>query len=322
MTARRAAASRPILVDSDEASIKLQPDARLDLYSTFRVGGPADFLVRAGSEQEIALALRWATENDLPVTVFGGGSNMLVSDRGIRGLVLVVRRPGRDVGADLVILDEDSDSVTFSIPAAAPLTWVGREASKRGWAGMTWAVGLPGNVGGATVNNAGAHGSEVKDSLVSLRTIDTEGQIVEHDKSWLAPEYRRTRMKAAGNPRSEIIVDVTLKLQIGDNEELQRQADEHGDYRRRTQPTGKCAGSIFKNPPGDFSGRIIEELGLKGLQLGGAQVSPIHANFIVNEDGATAAQIVELIELVQSRVEDATGIELHTEIERVGEWDS
>ena len=321
MTARRSVTSKPIVVERDGTAISLQPDARLDLYSTFRVGGPADFLVRAGGEDEIALALHWADENDLPVTVFGGGSNMLVADRGIRGLVLVVRRPGRDVAADLEILDEDADSVTFSIPAAAPLTWTGREASKRGWAGMTWAVGLPGNVGGATVNNAGAHGAELKDALVSLRTVNAGGRIVERDKAWLAPEYRLTRLKAAGNPRCDVVLDVTLRLQRGDDEELRRQADEHGDYRRRTQPTGKCAGSIFKNPPGDYSGRIIEELGLKGLRHGGAQVSPIHANFIVNEDEATAADIVELIGIVQAHVREAHGIDLETEIERVGEWE-
>jgi UDP-N-acetylmuramate dehydrogenase len=322
MTARRAERIEPVVVESDGRSISIQPEARLDLYSTFRVGGPADYLVRAASRSEIALALQWAGGRDLPVTVFGGGSNMLVADAGIRGLVLVVRKPGRDVADELVVLQESAESVTVQAPAAAPLTWLGREASQRGWAGLTWAVGLPGNLGGATVNNAGAHGSELKDGLVSIRTLEAEGTIVEREKDWLAPEYRRTRLKADGNPRREVVLDVTLELVKGDAAALQREAEEHGKYRRSTQPTGKCAGSIFKNPPGDYSGRLIEEVGLKGVRIGGAEVSPIHANFIVNEENSTAAEIVELIELVRAEVKAATGVELQTEIERVGAWNS
>ena len=320
MTARRTGKATPIIVERDGVSLSIQPDARLDLYSTFRVGGPADFLTRVGDAQEIALALDWAVEQDLPVTIFGGGSNMLVADKGVRGLVLVVRKPGRDAASELQVLDEDAETVVVSVPAAAPLTWLGREASQRGWVGLTWAVGLPGNIGGATVNNAGAHGTEFKDALVSLRLADGRGEIVEHAREWLSPEYRMTRLKARGNPKREVVVDVTLRLSRGSEDELRREADEHADYRHRTQPTGKCAGSIFKNPPGDFSGRIIEELGLKGTRVGGAEVSPKHANFIVNEEGATASEIVELIELVQERVMAATGIGLQTEIERVGEW--
>jgi len=318
MAAKRAGTVPAIEVSDGPVTLAIQRDARTDLYSTFRVGGPADFLVRVGDADEAALALRWAAEQGLPVTVFGGGSNMLVADRGIRGLVVVVRRPGRDL--ELEVLEESAERVRVRVPAAAPLTWLGREASSRGLAGLTWAVGLPGNVGGATVNNAGAHGGEMKDNLVSLRVIDASGELAERDRDWLAPEYRRTRMKAAGNPRGEIVVDVTLELTRADAEELAREAGEHAEYRHATQPTGKCAGSIFKNPPGTYSGRVIEQLGLKGTRVGGAEVSPKHANFIVNESDATAADIVALIELVQERVRQETGIELETEIERVGEW--
>lgn len=320
MTARRKGKAQAIEVAHDGVAISIQPEARLDLYSTFRVGGPADFLVRVGDADQIALALNWAEEQGLPVTVFGGGSNMLVSDKGVRGLVLVVRRPGRDVLSELQIVDETDASVTLTVPAAAPLTWLGREASSRGWAGLTWAVGLPGNVGGATVNNAGAHGTEFKDVLVGLRLIDESGNVVERDRAWLEPEYRMTRLKGLGNPKRQVVVDVTLRLEQGDENELRSEAENHAKYRHSSQPTGKCAGSIFKNPPGDFSGRLIEELGLKGTRVGGAEVSPKHANFIVNEEDATAAEIVELIELVKARVRESTGIELHTEIERVGEW--
>lgn len=321
MTARkRAAKAEPIVVERNGTTLKIMPDARSDLYSTFRVGGPADFLTRAGTPEEIGLALEWAEERDLPVTVFGGGSNMLISDRGIRGLVLIVRRPGRDLEDEIEIIDESQGGVMVRVPAAAPLSWLGRTAAERGWAGLSWAVGLPGNVGGATVNNAGAHGSEFKDTLVSLRLVRAGGEIEEVGRQWLAPAYRYTTMKARANPRTEVVLDVILRFERGDTVQLKAEADEHADYRHATQPTGACAGSIFKNPEGTYSGLVIEQAGLKGTRVGGAVVSEKHANFIVNDDGATAADIVELMDLVRQRVLEETGIELHPEVERVGEW--
>jgi UDP-N-acetylmuramate dehydrogenase len=295
-------------------------DARSDIYSTFRVGGPADFVARAGSALEIVTALQWTREQRLPVSVFGGGSNLLVSDAGIRGLVLVVRRTGRDVAHDLEVLDESTVGVIIRVPAAAPLTWLGHLAAERGWSGMSWAVGLPGNIGGAVVNNAGAHGSEMKDCLLSLRTVDAAGNISAHDRAWLAPEYRRTSLKATGNPRDVVVLDATLQLTHGDSQQLRAEAAQHADYRHLTQPTGACAGSIFKNPEGTYSGLVIEQLGLKGTRVGGAVVSDKHANFIVNDGGATAAEILELIEVVRGIVRERAGIELTPEIERIGDW--
>jgi UDP-N-acetylmuramate dehydrogenase len=320
MSARtRSTGPEPILVDGPNAQIKIQPVARTDLYSTFRVGGPADFLVRAGTLDEIRLALQWAQDNEQPITVFGGGSNMLVSDKGIRGLVLVVRRTGKQAEGDLIVSDE-GDTVLVTVPAAAPLSWFGRTAAERGWEGMSWAVGLPGNVGGAVVNNAGAHGTETKDGLVSLRVVTLDGQVHEHPGSWLHPEYRRTTMKAAGNPRDTIVIDATFRFAKGDSDRLKAEADHLADYRHATQPTGACAGSIFKNPEGTFSGLVIEQAGLKGSRVGGAVVSEKHANFIVNDEKGTAADIVALMARVQQVIRDQTGIELHPEIERIGEW--
>lgn len=320
MSARREAFSDQHTIVGEGVQLTIQRDARTDLYSTFRVGGSADFLARAGTATEIQLALAWATAEGLPVIVFGGGSNLLVSDAGVRGLVLVVRRTGRDAENALEALEDGADGVVVRAPAAAPLTWLGRQAAERGWAGLSWAVGLPGNVGGAVVNNAGAHGVELQDSLHSLRVIDAAGSITERSRAWLEPEYRRTRLKAGGNPRTSVVLDVTLQLAHGDPAELLREADQHADYRHATQPTGKCAGSIFKNPEGTYSGLVIEQLGLKGTRVGGAVVSPKHANFIVNDGGASARDIVELIAVVQQAVREGTGIELSPEIEQIGEW--
>jgi UDP-N-acetylmuramate dehydrogenase len=234
-------------------------------------------------------------------------------------MVLVVRRTGKQAENDLTVKDEGSE-VLVTVPAAAPLSWFGRTAAEHGWRGMTWAVGLPGNVGGAVVNNAGAHGTETKDGLVGVRIVDADGNVSERSRDWLAPEYRRTTLKAAGNPRELIVLDATFRFAKGDAEELKAEADKHADYRHATQPTGACAGSIFKNPDGTYSGLVIEQAGLKGMRVGGAVVSEKHANFIVNDDSATAADIVGLMAEVQATIREQTGIELHPEIERIGEW--
>lgn len=319
MSARTKAAS-PIEFSDAGVTLRIQPRARTDLYSTFRVGGPADYLARAGTSDEVALAYRWAHEQGLPVTIFGGGSNLLVSDRGVRGLVIVVRRPGKDAGAGLQVLEESDTHTLVRVPAAAPSNWLGRTAAERGWMGLAWLVGLPGNVGGAVVNNAGAHGGEMKDQLLSLRMVDTEGNLIERDREWLEPRYRGTRLKHAPRPREQVVVDATFRFARGSAEELSREADEYAEYRHRTQPTGACAGSIFKNPEGTYSGLLIEQLGLKGMRVGGATVSDKHANFIVNDAGASAAEIVELMRRIQEEVRTRTGIELEPEIERIGDW--
>lgn len=317
----RATTRKPAIdvVDGD-VSIAIQADARSDLYSTFRVGGPADYLVRAGTAAEIALAYRWANEQRVPVTIFGGGSNLLVSDKGIRGLVICVRRPGKDAEGGLEILTEDDESVIVRVPAFAPSNWFGRTAAERGWAGMAWLVGLPGNVGGAIVNNAGAHGGEMKDHLVSLRMVDTAGNLIQQERDWLQPAYRYTRLKHAPRPRELVVVDGTFRFSRGDAAALKAEADEYGAYRDRSQPTGACAGSIFKNPEGDYSGALVERCGLKGTRVGGAVVSEKHANFIVNDANATAADIVNLMTVVREAVQRGTGILLEPEIERIGDW--
>jgi UDP-N-acetylmuramate dehydrogenase len=205
-------------------------------------------------------------------------------------------------------------------PAAAPSNWFGRTAAERGWAGLAWLVGLPGNVGGAVVNNAGAHGGEITDTLVSFRVVDAGGALREHERAWLEARYRWTRLKGASSGRADVLVDAVFRFKRGRAGELAAEADAFAEYRHRTQPTGACAGSIFKNPPGTYSGLVIEQAGLKGTRVGGAVVSEKHANFIVNDGGATAADIVALMQVVQEAVRAHSGIELEPEIERTGDW--
>jgi UDP-N-acetylmuramate dehydrogenase len=296
----------------------IQRDAPMSRHTTMRIGGPADFLVRASVPAQIEAAAGWAAAEGLPVTVIGGGSNLLVSDAGIRGLVIVVRTPGQKAGS-LLDVDDEGDAVLLRVAAQAPISWVGRTSAERGWAGMDWAVGLPGQVGGATVNNAGAHGTETKDHLVGIEVLE-DGVLREYDRSWLEPAFRMTRIKGASRPRPWIVTRAIFRLPKGDPAALVALADEHAAFRKTTQPTGACSGSVFVNPEGDFAGRLLEQAGVKGLSVGGVRFSDKHANWIINSGGGTAADTWELINRARNIVAEREGVDLHPEIERIGDW--
>jgi UDP-N-acetylmuramate dehydrogenase len=235
------------------------------LHTTWRIGGPADFLVRAATPDDLVAAVVWGRQEGLPVTVIGGGSNLLVDDEGIRGLVVLARTPG-ERAVDLVEVEELGEAVRLRVAAQAPLSWTGRYAAERGWSGMEAA-------------------------------------------------YRHTIIKAAPRPRPWTVLAAVMLLPKGDPAALVRLADEHAAFRKETQPTGACAGSTFANPPGDFAGRLLEESGLKGFAIGGAVFSPKHANWIVNDGTATAADVRALIATAQARVRDRFGVELRREVE-------
>ena len=310
--------TRAVPVIPDASHLKVLVDSRMSLHTTWRIGGPADFLVRAPTPRDLVAAARWARDEGLPLTVIGSGSNLLVGDRGIRGLVVLARTPGER--AEILLRSEDhGDCVLLRVGAQAPLSWVGRYASERGWGGMDWGVGLPGTIGGATVNNAGAHGSEQKDVLERVVVLTPSGEIEAHDRGWLDPRYRHTSIKASQRPRPFQVLETVLRLPKDDPARLVTLADEHADYRNRTQPKGACAGSTFTNPPGDFAGRLLEAAGLKGFGVGAVAFSTKHSNFIVNAGGGTAAQVRELIAIGQERVRDEFGIQLEPEIEQIGE---
>jgi UDP-N-acetylmuramate dehydrogenase len=298
--------------------LKVLQQSPMSLHTTWRIGGPADFLVRVPEQDDFIAAVRWAHDEGLPVTVIGGGSNLLVGEGGIRGLVISCRTPGER--AEKLLEAEDlGEEVIVRVGAQAPLSWVGRYASERGWAGMDWGVGLPGTIGGATVNNAGAHGTEMKDSLESVVVLDNNGEVAEYPRTWLEPRYRYTTLKATPRPRDLHVLTSVLRLRKGDTQELVRLAEDHADYRHQTQPTGACAGSTFTNPPDEFAGRLLEVAGMKGFRVGGVSFSTKHSNFIVNSGGATASDVRELIAIAQERVQAEFGIHLQPEIEEIGE---
>lgn len=309
-------ATAPVIPDAPHLRVLVA--SPMSLHTTWRIGGPADLLVRAPTPDDLIAAVRWAHAEGLPLTVIGGGSNLLVGDGGIRGLVVLSRTPGERADK-LVSAEDEGEGMLLRVGAQAPLSWVGRYASERGWAGMDWGVGLPGTIGGATVNNAGAHGTELKDHLESVTVLNHEGEVETHDRAWLAPRYRHTAIKDAPRPRPFHVLSITLRLPKSDSVALIALSDEHADYRHRTQPTGACAGSTFTNPPGDFAGRLLEVAGLKGFAVGSVSFSTKHSNFIVNAGGGTARDVRELIAIARERVREAFGVELETEIEELGE---
>ena len=299
------------------ADAKIQRDVDMSLHTTMRIGGPADYLVRASTPEILEASLAWAYSEGMPVTVIGGGSNVLVGDGGIRGLVVVVRTPGQKAEGLIEVSDCD-DEVTLSVGAQAPISWVGRYCAERGWSGMDWAVGLPGQIGGATVNNAGAHGTEIKDHLVGVDVFE-EGDVRRYGGDWLDPSYRMTRIKGADRPRPWTVVRSIFRLPKGDPEALVALADDHARFRRETQPTGACSGSTFANPDRDYAGRLLEEAELKGYQIGAMQFSPKHANWVINTGEGTARDAWSLIQHARSVINDRYGIVLRPEIERVGD---
>lgn len=290
----------------------------MSLFTTWRIGGPADYLVRVGTPSDLIAAANWARHEGLPVTVIGGGSNVLVGDRGIRGLVIVSRTPGERAESLLTVEDHD-DHVILRVGAQALLSWVGRYCAERGWGGMDWGVGLPGTIGGATVNNAGAHGTEIQTSLIGVVVLNNQGGIEARDHAWLAPRYRHTALKDAPRPRPYHVLETIFHLPKADPAELVKLATAHANYRHETQPTGACAGSTFTNPPGEYAGRLLEVAEFKGFAVGGVSFSTKHSNFIVNAGDGTAANVRELIATAQSRIAEQFGIHLEPEIEEIGE---
>lgn len=278
-------------------------------HTAVRLGGPADWLYSAReSEDELAAVVSAAWTANIPVRVLGGGANVLISDAGVRGLIVL-----NHVSA----AGFDGDTVRAS--SGHGLMVLARKCASRGLAGFEWAASVPGTLGGAVVNNAGAHGGDMAGILLSAELLDAERGRVTLAPADLAYGYRTSALKARSN-RNYLVLGARLRLTPGDPAAISSRIDEFIAWRKRTQPPGASLGSIFKNPSGDYAGRLIEACGLKGLTIGGVQVSPVHANFFVHRGGATASDYSALIDRVQAAVLAQTGVQLDPEIERLGEW--
>jgi UDP-N-acetylmuramate dehydrogenase len=294
-------------------SNRLQRNVPLARYTAARLGGPADFLYTAKeSLDELIIVVTTAWQQGIPVRILGGGSNVLVSDAGVDGLVLI-----NDVSQ--VLFGNWHGERNVAAESGTGLITLARRCQSQGLSGLEWAVSVPGTVGGAVVNNAGAHGSDMTANLTEAVILDAQYGPQIWTCEDLHYQYRSSALKTHSD-RKFLVLMAQFRLQPDSPEKIAARMEDMQQYRKRTQPPGASLGSIFKNPPGDYAGRLIESVGLKGYQIGNAQVSPVHANFFINVGQASALDYQRLIQYVQQRVEQQTGILLEREIELVGRW--
>ena len=276
-------------------------------HTSFKIGGPADILVQPQDADALAQALAAARDYEVPVTILGNGSNVLVRDKGIRGLVI-------KIGNALKTFRQDGERLYFG--AGYSLALASRKAWECGLSGMEFAVGIPGSIGGAVYMNAGAYNGEMKCVVESVLVMDMAGKAIELTAEDLQFGYRKTSLQQSGY----IITEVCLKMQPGDKDAIKAMMDDFSSRRISKQPLElPSAGSMFKRPPGHFAGTLIEQAGLKGYTVGGAQVSEKHAGFVVNRGSATAADVLQLIADVRRIVMEKAGVELHPEVLVIGE---
>lgn len=284
-------------------------DESLAAHTTFRVGGPASLFVVCDTVSDLAHTVAICDEEGVERTVLGKGSNVLVSDQGYSGAVIVLGDEFKRRGLDGSHVRAGAGSI---------LAVLVQEAFSRGMTGLEFAVGVPGTLGGALAMNAGARDAWIGSIVESVTLLVPGSGLVSLGASEIRWEYRRTSL-----PRDSVIVEASLRLEPGDGDQIRRVMEANLRRRRRSQPLGMpSAGSVFVNPEGDSAGRLIEELGLKGYTMGGATVSDVHANFIVNSGGASARDVVDLIAHVRAAVEDEYGIELRPEVRFLGSFES
>lgn len=276
-------------------------------HTTFRTGGPADILVTP-SAQEVAGVLNACKEQEIAWTVIGNGSNLLVGDKGIRGVVV-------EIGKRMAQVAQNGNE--FTAGAGAMLSAIASKAAASGLTGMEFASGIPGSLGGAVVMNAGAYGGEIKDILREALVLMPDGTVRTIGKDELDLSYRHSRIPELGC----IVLSAVLELQAGDAAAIQAQMDELKEKRVSKQPLEyPSAGSTFKRPEGYFAGKLIEDAGLRGFQVGGAQVSEKHCGFVINRDHASSADVRSLMEQVTEIVYEKFGVRLQPEVKLIGEW--
>ncbi len=286
---------------------KVLKDVPMSLYTSFKIGGPCDLMVSPNSAEALSQLLRMCREMETPVILMGNGTNLLVSDKGIRGVVFRIC----DGFSELCLKDEN----TVICGAGVPLSKLCHFASKHSLSGLEFAYGIPGFAGGAVYMNAGAYGGEMKDVVIKTRHIDMDGNIGEFTNDELSLSYRHSVYQENGYA----IISLEIGLQKGNREEIKAKMDELMNCRITKQPLDlPSCGSVFKRPVGCYAAALIEECGLKGYTIGGAQVSVKHCGFIVNIGGATCSDVLKLIEHIKAVVKEKTNVELECEVKYIG----
>jgi len=292
--------------------LRLKVDEPLARYTSMKMGGPADYFIEVENGAALAALLALLERYQMPACMLGNGSNVLVSDRGVRGAVLHLSGEFKKLA-----WHDEGELIRVTVGAAYAVTQLVREAARKGYAGLEFAEGIPGSVGGALVMNAGAYGSEFEKVVAQVEAVDAAGAPIIFSRDEMTFTYRDSHL-----PAGMVVTHVTMRLRKGEPIEVGSKLRELVGRRKSSQPSGfPNSGSMFRNPPGDFAGRLIEAAGLKGKRVGRAEIAQRHANFIVNLGGAKATDVLQLMELARSEVKRQFGVELIAEVKLLGEWE-
>jgi UDP-N-acetylmuramate dehydrogenase len=286
---------------------KVKRNELLSQHTTMKIGGPADIFIEPSSLENIQKVMTFLKDRQIPWRAIGRGSNLLVSDKGIEGVVIKLGS-----GLDHLTINDS----TITVGGGHSLVSLSTLISKKGLSGLEFASGIPGSVGGAVYMNAGAHGSDISKILTKAHVLFEDGSI-----EWiLNDEMEFTyRTSVLQKKRPGIVLEAEFQLSKGDRTAIVSQMQKNKDYRKETQPWNfPCAGSIFRNPLPNYAGKLIEDAGLKGFQMGGAKISEMHGNFIVNAGNATAKDVLDLIQYIKDTILNLYGIKMETEVEIIG----
>jgi UDP-N-acetylmuramate dehydrogenase len=293
------------------AGLKVKSDEPLARYTSMKIGGPADYFIEAQDDAALGQVLPLLRRHGAALYLLGNGSNVLISDRGVRGAVIRLAGIFKRVE-----WREDETGVSVEVGAAYPVTQLVREAARRGYAGLEFAEGIPGTMGGALVMNAGAYGSEFEKIVDQVEGVTQEGGVTCFARTQINFTYRDANL-----PPGLVVTRVRLRLSKQEASQVSSKLRELVTRRKSSQPSGyPNSGSMFRNPPGDFAGRLIEAAGLKGKRIGQAQISERHANFIVNLGAAKAEDVRQLMDLARAEVKQRFGVELTAEVKYLGDW--
>lgn len=282
---------------------------KMSKYTTFKVGGEAECLIKITSKEELKEVLKFANESNIPLTILGNGSNVLVLDNGIKGITLIIK-------IEKIEIEKNQDKVKIIVGAGEKLGKLARVLLKEEIAGFEELSGIPGTMGGAIRMNAGAHGKEMKDIVKIVKVVDKNGNEKTLSNDEMKFEYRKSILKH----ENFIVTEVELELEYGNKEEIQEKMEEYAKYRKEKQPIEyPSAGSTFKRGADFITAKLIDEAGLKGYNIGGAEVSTKHSGFLINKGDATAKDILKLINYVENKVYERFSKKIELEIEIVGE---
>jgi len=293
------------------AGLKVKIAEPLARHTSMKIGGPADYFIEVERDAALTNLLQALNRHGTPFYLLGNGSNVLVSDRGVRGAVIHLVGEFKRVS-----WREENQTVQVDVGAAYAVTQLVREAARKGYEGLEFAEGIPGSVGGALFMNAGAYGSEFEKVVDRVEGMTAEGQSIRFSRNEMSFSYRDSHL-----PQGTVVTRVHMRLHKGEAVKVGTKLRELVSRRKGSQPSGfPNSGSMFRNPPGDYAGRLIEAAGLKGRRIGQSQISERHANFIVNLGGAKAVEVRALMKLAQTEVRREFGVQLIAEVKFLGEW--